>query len=167
MTPATASSPPETPRNGRTGRLWTGAELAELEAAVCDAFTLNDLRQLARRKLDQELEQLVNPNAAKTIVVSDLIAELKNRGWVEVFVRAVYEERPKNPLVIAFCEARARFVHAPPPAAEEIGRSVISTLAEIQTVVGRPDAAPLRKLLHHLSSRFDESRRAIVPMRQY
>jgi hypothetical protein len=167
MTPTTVTQTPEAQRNGSVLRVWTGVEVGELEAAVCDAFTLNDLRRLVRIGLEQDLEYLVNLNGNKADVVSDLVAEVKRAGWTEQFIRAVYNARPQNPLVRKFCNDRATFVFQPPPAAEQLGRSVASGLAAFQVLIGRPDAAPLRELLHQLSNRFSESRQAIVQMRQY
>src|SRR4051812_29065689 len=85
----------------------TGEQERGLRDAICDAFNLSELAQLVRYRLGETLESVVEPGPF-TSVVFNLIESYRRRGRQDELIRAVYHERPKNPLVVAFCERHAK-----------------------------------------------------------
>lgn len=114
--------------------LFTGSQQQALQAAVEDAFDADDLARLAKFRLGQSLQVMVQTDRALSAVVFDLIQFVESRGWTDEFVRGVYEERKDNLVVRQFCEANAQFVFVPRASTTELAREVGSGL---DAVTGR------------------------------
>jgi Effector-associated domain 1 len=99
-------------------------QIESLHAAVVNAFNAGELAQLARFKLGKPLEMLVSIKAGTKQVAFDLIECVERQGWTEEFIRGVYDLRPDNPLVRAFCEANARYVFEPRPTTRDLAQAI-------------------------------------------
>jgi hypothetical protein len=85
----------------------TGEQERELRDAICDAFDVGELAQLVRYRLGETLESVVESGPLQSVVFN-LINAYRRRGRVDELVRAIFHERPRNPLVVAFCERHAK-----------------------------------------------------------
>lgn len=72
-----------------------------LHKVVTGAFTVPDLRQLVKFYLDEDLDNILNPNASASNVVFELIHWTERTGRTRKFVDAICEKNPGNPDVAA------------------------------------------------------------------
>src|SRR4029450_7824967 len=95
------------------------------------------------------LDNLVDTSAALNAVVFNCIWVVQRAGWNESFVRAIYTFRPKNPAVLAFCEAPAHYVFDATPRQQAMGAAVgMGALVEL---VRRPESGRGRARLREIS----------------
>ena len=76
--------------------MLTGRQYERICTALCDAYTLDDLRQLVRYELNQRLDKIVATNAALNKVVFDLVDWAEANGAVAQLVAAAAKSRPND-----------------------------------------------------------------------
>ncbi|MBS0207000.1 MAG: hypothetical protein JSS49_29340 [Planctomycetes bacterium] len=125
--------------------MFSPVQQEALQAAVVDAFDLDELMELSRYRLGQRLEVLVSVNQGLDHLVFELIQLVERRGWSEEFVRGVYETASGNPAIQQFCETSARFVFLPRASTNSLAQEVGSGLS---IIASRLDpGGPVRALL--------------------
>lgn len=76
--------------------MLTGRQYERICTAICDAYTLDDLRQLVRYELNQRLDKIVAINAAFNKVVFDLLDWAEANDAVAQLVVAAAKGRPND-----------------------------------------------------------------------
>jgi len=117
----------------------TGLQLDELRDALTSSFTLDELRDLLRTRLNAGIEYLVAPGSLPD-TVSQLLQVAERAGWTQDLVAAAYRDKPEN-------EAIARVYQRTSAEAIRVG---LSLLAGWNADAGR--AAPVARFLVILES---------------
>jgi hypothetical protein len=86
-------------------------QVTELEDALIEAFNLNSLKRMTRRRLGITLENELNLAQGLKYIVSELVEVSAREGWREELVRGAIAENPHR-LLMAFANAN---ISAVPP----------------------------------------------------
>jgi V8-like Glu-specific endopeptidase len=81
-----------------------GSIVKDLQDALCDAFTEDELEQMLRLEMDAGLFAIVGHGKPLPTVTFNLIQAAQRDGRLAELVQAMARTRPGNPLVKAFCQ---------------------------------------------------------------
>jgi formylglycine-generating enzyme required for sulfatase activity len=73
-----------------------GKQIGDLQQALLDAFSLDELDRLLKNRLDRERPDL-SLKTTRPAIVQDVIEAAERQGWTANLVRAAAEERPGLP----------------------------------------------------------------------
>jgi hypothetical protein len=125
----------------------TGEQAQELRDALCDAFTLETLKELVRFKLGERLSVIVDVRKGLADIAFDLIEWTEQYGRTEVLVQEMYKARPHNTRVLAYCQKHAPFVFEPEPPSAVLAEQVGDGLSVLARTARRPGGTRLRQEL--------------------
>ena len=112
-------------------------ELAlQLRIALVEAFDPPALEMLARFRLGARLDILIDPVGSTPELVSRLLERVEQGGWTEELIRGAFEETPKAPLLLAYCQAHAPFVFTPRKATADLARAMADGLTRLTVGLG-------------------------------
>jgi hypothetical protein len=101
--------------------MMPGVNLAEIQQAIVEAFSPNDLEQLVRVRLNERLDVIVNTNSPQRYIVFQLLTWAEQHGREVELMRAAYLARPGNDKVRRIYE---KFGMAPAVSVQEAGALV-------------------------------------------
>jgi hypothetical protein len=72
-----------------------GPQMGQLQQIILPYFTIQDLHSLLLYRLDRPIDRIVAPTDNYSEALMKVIAEANRVGWLEDFLHAVGEERPR------------------------------------------------------------------------
>jgi len=124
-------------------------QLKELHAAILSGFDINELIQIVRFEMGDDLKSMVAVDKGLDAVVFLLLEKIEKRGTTDVLAAAVCKARPSNPLIRAYAEkylASAVASRSPAAMAAEVTAVLQSVAdgAQVPGVDGKVKAVVLR-----------------------
>lgn len=145
----------------------TNAQFEELRDAICAAFDKDSLKQLVYFGLGLVLEDIVNVDKPLATVAFELIRVTEQHGTTPTLVRAIYEARPRNEKVLAYCQQHAAFVFESSRPPKEVGKEVKARLFAVAETAQQPQAGRIRAIIREFRESFAEAQSSIGVLEKY